>query len=223
MMIYKYIEKNSGDICAMFLHGWGQNSASLKNIYDNVRLSVIAVDIAESVPSTYDIYSYALDIFELISKLNYKKYILVGHSFGGRLAIILSALCDINISKIILIDSAGIIPRRTLRYRLNVTFYKVLKALHITANLGSSDYRNLSPDTKKVFVRIVNEDLRYLLPKIENKTTIFWGKDDIDTPIYMAKIFKNDIRHSKLVTFSGGHFAYNLHSHMIAKTIEDNL
>ena len=73
----------------------------------------------------------------------------------------------------------------------------------------SSMLAALSPAMKKVFVRIVNTHLDGLLAKIDVPTLLFWGKEDKDTPPYMAKRFHKGIKDSGLVMLNGaGHFAY---------------
>ena len=55
---------------------------------------------------------YADGVLELMDKLNIEKATLVGHSFGGRVAIYIAAKYPEKVEKLVLVDSAGIKPRR---------------------------------------------------------------------------------------------------------------
>lgn len=134
---------------------------------------------------------------------------LVGHSFGGRVAIKLAAKYGHLISKIVLCDSAGIIPKRRIKYYFKVSVHKLLLKLGFKHNGGSKDYKSLSNVMKQTFKNIVNEDLTCLTKKITAPTMIIWGDKDKETPIYMAKMLHKNITNSGLVIFKNcGHFAY---------------
>ena len=108
-----------------------------------------------------------------------------------------------------IVDGAGIKPKKTLKKRLKEWQYKIYRAMGLPVEkFGSDDYRALRNKKKKVFVRIVNEDLAYLLPHIKSETLIVWGKDDRETPLYMARRLKEGITGSEIVLLNGGHFAY---------------
>lgn len=152
---------------------------------------------------------YVEGVAELVKSLNLSNLTIICHSFGGRVAIKLASKNLISIKSLIFFDIAGVKPRRSLRYFFNVYKYKILKKLKLnTKKCGSEDYKKLSDVMKKTFVKIVNEDLTPLLPKIYQPTLIIWGKNDKDTPFYMAKILNKKIANSALITLDGGHFCY---------------
>ena len=100
-----------------------------------------------------------LDNFEI------DNLILVGHSFGGRVAIKYTFLFENNYNdfKLCLVDSAGIKPRRGLNYYYKVYKYKFYKKFFPSSKklskFGSSDYKKLSEIMKQTFLKVVNEDL----------------------------------------------------------------
>ena len=127
-------------------------------------------------------------------------------------------------NKIVLIDSAGIKPKRKPEYYLKVYSYKLAKKIANffpnnkkiqewkeakVKNAGSSDYK-ASPDVlKKTMVKIINEDLRKLLPNIKVPTLLIWGENDTATPIRDAKIMEKLIPDCGLVSYEGAtHFSY---------------
>ena len=149
----------------------------------------------------------ALGVRTFLIEVGAENPIIVGHSFGGRIALILAAqgLCK----KLVLTDAAGLKPRFSLRKKLKIAAYhRRVKCGKPLDGFGSVDYNNLDPKMRAVFVRIVNARLDRLLPFIKCKTLIFWGKDDRDTPPYMAKRLRRGIKNSELVFADGGHYAY---------------
>ena len=114
------------------------------------------------------------------------------------------------VSKLVLADAAGLKPKMSLSKRIAILKYKAAKRKgKVAENAGSSDYRALSPQMRKVFVRVVNTHLDYLLPQIDAPTLVFWGKEDKDTPPYMARRFVRGIKDSGIIMLEGaGHFAY---------------
>lgn len=158
---------------------------------------------------------YADAVLEILDKENIGKAVFIGHSFGGRVAIVLGAEHKDRVDRLVLIDAAGVKPRRGLKYYCRVFLHKLCVKLHIKGLRGSSDYSVLGSIEKETFKNIVNEDLTPLLKSIDAPTLIIWGKDDKDTPTYMAKILEKNIKNSGLTVLEGGHFAY-LTSHHTA-------
>jgi pimeloyl-ACP methyl ester carboxylesterase len=79
----------------------------------------------------------------------------------------------------------------------------------INRRFGSDDYRNSSGIMRRILVKVVNEDLSYLLEQIECPTLLIWGDLDDATPLYQAKIMEEKIKDSGLVVLEGtGHFSY---------------
>ena len=129
-----------------------------------------------------------------------------------------------KISKIILVDSAGILPKRTVKYWLRLKFYKVgrkvlefptIKKMYPNAlanfrkKMGSSDYSNASDIMRKCLVLTVNEDLEPLLNKIKQPPLLVWGENDTATPLSDAQIMERRIPDSGLVILkNAGHFSF---------------
>ena len=58
-------------------------------------------------------------------------------------------------------------------------------------------------------VRVVNDNLRDCLPKIQAPTLCVWGREDTDTPVYMGEIMSREIPDAGLVVLeNAGHFSY---------------
>lgn len=154
------------------------------------------------------LYDYADAIQEIIDAYGMKEVVLVGHSFGGRVAILLASRLK-NVKGIVLVDSAGMKPKNTLKKSMCKLKYKLRKAFGLSTSMcGSEDYRALDEVMKVTFKNVVNLYLEDLLPKIDCPALLIWGKRDKDTPLYMAKRMKRGIKDCGLIILEGGHFSY---------------
>lgn len=210
-----YYEKCEGSgVPIILMHGWGGSHVSFEGVFNRLKSdgrAAVNIDFpgfGRSSPPGKDwgIYDYAFVTAELIDSLGYKRVLLVGHSFGGRVAIILGKLPFT--AGIVLTDSAGMRPRRGVGYYLKVGAYKAAKRLGLKTEGGSADYRALDADMRRVFTRIVNTHLEKELPSLRCPTLIVWGKDDKDTPPYMARRLEKGIADSAVIFLAGGHYSY---------------
>lgn len=129
-----------------------------------------------------------------------------------------------KISKIVLVDSAGILPKKTFKQKVRQRFYKIgrrfletrlMKKLFPTAldafrkKMGSADYNAASPIMRQSLVLAVNEDLTSLLPKISAPTLLIWGDKDTATPLSDGQLMEKSIPDAGLVVLEGaGHFSF---------------
>ena len=202
----------------VLLHGYMSNKKSFLrqiNCLKNFR-RVIAIDItgfgnSKKLEHAYSLDDYVFDVLSVINELNLTEYDVLAHSFGGRIAIKLSSI-DKRLDKLILTGSAGLKPKRTLKYYFKVYSYKLLKKLFKNRqfkSFGSNEYKMLNATQKQSFIKIVNEFLDYYVSKIKNKTLIIFGQNDTETPLYMAKRFNKKITNSFLyVIKDAGHFCF---------------
>jgi pimeloyl-ACP methyl ester carboxylesterase len=153
---------------------------------------------------------YALSVVELINHYRMSNVILIGHSFGGKVALMLTTIHGHLVDRLILINSSGIRPRRHIKYYFNIYYYKLCKIMHIErSNAGSVDYKALSGAMKKTFVNIVNYHLNAKLRYITHKTLILWSRYDSTTPLYMARKLKRGLKASSLVIMdSTSHYLF---------------
>lgn len=221
-----------GDGFPIFLfHGWGGNSNSLYPIGSVLEkdYKVIYIDFPgfgkSDVPlKSFDGEDYKNLILKFIDSLNLKGYAIIGHSFGGRIGIRIAKERKEEVKALILIDSAGIRDKKTLKQRFTEKTFKLLKKLviklfkgksqeKILNNLrkifGSKDYKSVNGAMRDTLVKIVNEDLSSIMSEIDTKTLIIWGENDKELPLRHAYIIKEKIKNSKLVIIkNAGHFPY---------------
>lgn len=203
----------TGKCDLVFLHGWGGNIDSFKFVCKYLKFDYRALFIdfppfgkSTEMQTSWTIFDYAEVVLEIMKKENIKQPIIIGHSFGGRVASVLSA--GGYASKLMLIDSAGLKPKRSLKYHFKRLNNKIRAKLGKKTK-GSTDYEALSPIMKKTFVNIVNTFLEKYVINILVPTIIIWGQKDKETPLYMAKRFKSLIKNSELIIIkNAGHFSY---------------
>ncbi len=217
----------------VMLQGWGTDLG----IYDSVANAVnskyrfVQFDLpgfgsSDEPKEPWNVDAFADFFCRFMRALDIKKATLIGHSYGGRVIIKLAARDSLpfEIDRIVLIDSAGIMPKRTFSQKFRIKKYKILKKVLDTrlvyalfpeliddwrSRQGSADYRNASPIMRACLVMAVNEDLTELLPKIRQDTLLIWGSLDLDTPLSDAKIMEEKIPSSGLAVIEGaGHFSF---------------
>jgi pimeloyl-ACP methyl ester carboxylesterase len=212
----------------LVLHGWGAKIEAVDPIIRALapQLTVDAVDLpgfGESglPPEPWGVAEYADWTRALMDELGLERPSVVGHSHGGRIAIHLASHHPGRVDKLILVDAAGIRPKRGFRYYRRVGMAKTAKhaarllgspgrALQrrVLARTASSDYANAGP-MRPTFVKLVNEDLTPLLSRIRASTLLIWGDQDDATPLSDGQTMERLIPDAGLVVLKGaGHFSY---------------
>jgi pimeloyl-ACP methyl ester carboxylesterase len=215
----------------LLLHGWGVSSELFAPILAGLEPGrrLIVPDLpgfgATPEPAVpWSVHEYAAWCVALLDRLGIEQCDLIGHSNGGRIGIVLAAGHPERIGRMVLAGSAGIRPRRTLRDAVRVRTYKALRAVERSPAVpvavrrgakrradqrGSADYRAASGTMRGTLVRIVNEDLRVLLPSLRMPVLLIWGERDTETPVDDGRLMQRLIPDAGLVVFEGaGHYAY---------------
>ena len=103
---YKIFGK--GKKFVLFLHGWGGSTNSFLSVAQKISndKKVILVDFYGFGKSAFpnkimDTYEYAVAIYLLLKNKGIDEVDIVSHSFGGRVAIILSSVFNIKVNKIL--------------------------------------------------------------------------------------------------------------------------
>ncbi len=233
-----YIETESGTLHytvagsgadVVLLHGWGCSIDIWKGVVADLErgFRVWAIDfpgfgLSPAPDTAWGIEEYTKNFEQFVSAAGIENPILIGHSFGGRVAIRYGARNKTR--KIVLVDAAGIKPRRSIGYYAKVYSFKLLKAVlplmigrsraekaieRRRNKSGSSDYRALNGTMRGTFVRVVNEDLKKFMPLISAPTLLVWGDKDTATPLRDARIMEKLIPDAGLVVFRGaGHYSF---------------
>ena len=213
-----YIQYGKGkDI--LLLHGWGQNIEMMKPLGDNFcdRFRITILDFpgfgqSEEPKEPWTIEKYSLMLEDLVKQLGIKKPIVMGHSFGGRVAIRYSARNPIE--KLVLFGSPCIRIQEELP--LKVRILKKIKTLpgmnklgeFMKQYIGSRDYKAASPVMRQTLVEVVNEDLSKYAREIEEPTLLIWGEQDTEAPVSEAQELEKIMMDAALIILPGTHYAY---------------
>jgi pimeloyl-ACP methyl ester carboxylesterase len=185
------------------LHGWARSSrdfGKLFSIADENRpaLSGIAFDLpgfGNSPPFDHNVGSaeYAELVASVISSIE-KPIVLVGHSFGGRVAIHIAAIVPDKVKALVL-TGVPLIKLSNPKPKLS---YKILRKMHhykligdntmekIRRQFGSSDYAAASPAMRQVLSRVNSEDYRPTMTKIGCQVELLWGENDMTVSLAVA-------------------------------------
>lgn len=213
----------------ILLHGWGCDHTTVRSIAKCMEpeLKVFSLDLpghgeSDEPHEVWGTDDFARLVVEFIRQQTIKDPILIGHSFGGRTSLAVASMFPIR--KMILVDSAGLTPKRSLKYYYKVYSYKTLKKLtkallgekkaqkYIEKQVqkrGSADYNASSPKMRAIMSKCVNEDLRKRFPGIKTSTLLVWGENDTATPLKDAKVMEKMMPDAGLVAFpDAGHYSF---------------
>ena len=223
----RYLARGSGTPL-LLLHGWG---SSLETFHDMAadlarQFRVVAFDFpghgeSDPPPGTWRVDDFMELTRSVMADLGIERAAVLGHSFGGRVAIKLAAEHPEAVERLVLVDAAGVPPRLTVRRVTRRAASRFANALGrhlgrpgqavrsaIVRRIASTDYLGAGP-LRATFVAIVNEDLRPSLSAIKCPTLLVWGDRDEDTPLADARIMEKLIPSSTLLILkNAGHFSY---------------
>ncbi len=176
------------------LHGWGRDHTDFTAVLDGI--PSIAIDLpgfgASPAPSTpMGSEGYADAVIPVIEGF-VQPPIVVGHSFGGRVAAQLASRRLVSGVLLIGTPLLRIAPRRRLPmgYLLTKRFRFLLgeeRLERARRHYGSADYRAAGGVMRDVLVMVVNESYEHVLPTIECPTRLLWGARDTEVPVSIAE------------------------------------
>lgn len=214
--------QEGGGNAVLFLHGWGCEGTIWKTQRDFFakRYKVIAVDLpgfGTSPPpqKAENSYYYADQVYALLRELEIKKVVLVGHSFGGKVALLLAAAHPEIVGALVLVSSAGVVRNR-LKNTIKQWGYKAAKLLSKIGlydknklnKSGSADFRACEGVMRGVLCKVIKEDAVKVSRSVVCPTLLIWGEDDAETPLKSGKKLSRNIKNSALVLCGKGHFPF---------------
>lgn len=198
------------------LHGWARSREDLAGPLAG--LNALAVDLpgfgaSPEPPEAWDSRAYAALIAEVLAGLD-RPQVLLGHSFGGRVAVKLAAGWPELISGLVLAgvpllrqQPAGISPAwrfRVARWGSRHGLVSESRMEKLRQRYGSEDYRRASGVMRSVLVRVVNESYEEDLPRITCPVELVWGSSDTAAPLPMARQACGLLRNARLEVIEGG-------------------
>ncbi len=220
----------------LILHGWGSradNWARVQELLEKEGIKVFVPDLpgfgdTPAPPKPWTIDDYVDWVRNFCEKNNLSQFFLLGHSFGGGIAVKFVNAFPEEILGLILVAPA-LRRRKTLKYYIclalakmgnlvfsipGLSFFRLLarKILYVFA--GTRDYYEVefskTVAMKETFKNIIREDLTHCLSKIKAPTLIIWGGKDVVTPTKEAYLIKNEIKNAKLEIIKNSQHGLNL-------------
>ena len=211
-------------IDVIILHGWG---SSKKIMRDSFNLCMdgfrhIYVDLPGFGSSTCSTALTTADVARIVELLlvhiNATKCIVMGHSFGGKVALLLDP------KVLVLLSSAGIYRSKPLKIHAKIMLFKALKVFGLAklrSKFVADDAKNLSEHMYQTFKNVVDEDYSDEFSKYMGKALLCWGKDDTATPLSSAKKIDKLLLDSQLEVYDGDHFFFLKNAKAISKRVEE--
>jgi len=227
----------------LILHGWGSNSEKWQKVGELLtekKFKVIIPDLpgfgkTQELPDAWSLENYSDFVKEFVLALNLDKFYLLGHSFGGAVAIKFSLKSPRKIEKLFLVAAACIRKKTIKKWMLIriskflkifsfLPFYPLARKAFYKFIVRDSEYQYQEGVMKKSFLKIINEDLSQVLISIKIPTIIIWGAKDDTTLIEDAYFMEKEIKNSKLVIISeGDHYLEQKKPEKLAEIILDFL
>ena len=221
---YEIKNQNAKDVI-LILHGWGANKELMIKAFGDKfqNLKQIYLDLPgfgkSSISKPINTEIYAKIVAEFCKNLGVAPNIIMGHSFGGKVATLL------NPKNLVLLSTAGIIEPKPLKVRLKIAFFKILKNLGLGKFwrvFATNDVKGMDKTMYEILKMVVNEDFSSKFSSLSSdKSLIFWGKDDNATHLTSGEKIHSLIANSEFYPLEGDHFFFLKNADFIAQKIEN--
>lgn len=225
----------------LFLPGWADDSRTFAQLTDKLKdkYQVVALDLpgfggSQAPPDTWGLTEYADFVGQFLKKTAVKPYALIGHSYGGAVAITAAGRAPIA-GHLILLASAGIRNKSPIRKKILAGGAKIgklplmllpaPKRKSVKAKLYDSIGSDITaaPHMEPIFRRIVRQDVRQTANKISIPTLLIYGSRDNAAPVSDGHLLNRSIRGSRLEVIGAGHFLHQEKAGQVANMIDNFL
>lgn len=207
----------------VILHGWNLSGSHFEKTAQNFRKEKFIVfnpDLpgfgkSKILSRPYDLSDYALFVRNFLKEKNINKCILIGHSFGGRIALKLAAEDNKLFHALVLTGVPGFISTPKVKIiffiilsKLGKILFKIPPFSFFTGTARwllykvarADDYYHAQGSMRQTFKNVIREDLTSYMKKITIPTILIWGADDLVTPLWIAEKMKKTLpKKTKLV------------------------
>ncbi len=201
------------------LHGWGRNHRDLTTALGDI--PHLAVDLpgfgtSPSPPTVWGGEDYARHLAPLLDELTLPA-VVVGHSFGGRIAVHLAATRPGAVGALVLagvplLHRQGRPSRPPRRFRLGKALHRLgvlsdSRMEQLRERHGSADYRQAHGVMRSILVKAVNESYESQLERITCPVELIWGDADTAAPAAIASRAESLLADARLTLIArGDHF-----------------
>ena len=228
----------------VLLHGWGTSAASFSQLSEALqeKYTVLGVDLpgfgeTQTPDRAWDLRDYALFIKSWLNKIGCQEvFAFVGHSFGGSVAVLGVGEAILKPQRLIIIASAGVRRKKTLRKGILWLVAKLVKPLLYLLpqgrrqNVRQRFYKAvgsdavLLPHMELTFKKVVGQDVQDAARKIKQPTLLIYGSEDKETPVSHGRLLSKAISGSRLEVLPGaGHLIHQEQPAAVDQLIEDFL
>ena len=212
MVVEKLSLSNTEGDQLVWLHGWGMDHTFLKplasilqGVGDSYLLDLPGFGGSPLPEEAWDTEAYAKAVAEFIKDLPKKKTFVIGHSFGGRVAVQLAEKYPKLVQGIVLLGGAGLQKKRSFLfkgYKFIVSRYgKAVKTIFPflkNISLSSADYRNAQGLKREIFIKTISENLESVAANIQVPALLIYGEKDTETPAEFGQRYHRLIKNSTL-------------------------
>jgi pimeloyl-ACP methyl ester carboxylesterase len=210
----------------VFLPGWGDNiqtysglAAKFSGGYQVYLLDLPGFGGTQAPPRAWGLEDYADFLIAWLDKMGLKPLAVIGHSYGGAVAITAASRRKIA-DRLVLLASAGIRNRQPIRKK---TLAAAAKAGKLPLLVLPKSKRNkirskfygsigsdlmLLPHMEETFRMIINDDVSERARAIRIPTLLIYGTGDRSTPASDGRRLNNLIAGSCLELVEAGHFLH---------------
>jgi pimeloyl-ACP methyl ester carboxylesterase len=222
----------------IILHGWTIDPASRQKwqvFTDLLKQKGFSIDflnipgLSAPLHEVWNLENYTQWLEEKLA--GKKNVILLGHSFGGQIAVRYTATHPGKVNQLILVDSSGIrdhsfkatAKRVGFRFaaKIGKFFFRTEFFRTLLYKLARErDYQNAPPLLRRTMSQILDDEVVKDLPNITCPALIIWGEEDKVTPLFLGQVFKDKIPNNEFKTIQNArHSPQYTHPQQVADAV----
>lgn len=210
----------------IILHGWGSNKDLMSSVFSKEMETFrhVYIDFPGFGKSSNDYVlttdDYVAIVDKFLTMINASKESIVGHSYGGKVAV------KLNPKNLILLSSAGILEEKSASVKFKIFLAKLFKNIglgFLTKIFRSKDVNSMSQNMYETFKNVVNEDFSEEFKNYKGKAFIFWGEEDTATSIESGKTIASLIKNSEFKSYKGNHYFFIENAKDIGERLENGI
>jgi len=220
----------SGTPWVLALHGWRRDHRDFEAVFSPGGLDAVVLDLpgfgsAPPPPTAWGSAEYAEAVAPVLEEMQ-ARVVVLGHSFGGRVAVHLAAARPEQIAGLVLSGAPlhhplGSRVKPPLAFRLarqmaSHGFVTQQRMESLRQRYGSDDYKAATGVMRDVLVRSLGEDYSSVLAAVSCPVELVWGDNDTAAPLAVAKRLEAELPEAHLVVCPGA-------GHLTPLTVPDEL